>query len=450
MILPILLFCTAIADPSTWWDSYGDPVLTSLVQRALQQNLDVKSALARVAEARALTRQARSALAPSTNLNTSAQQLRGGFQNGIIRLPPSGTGGGPSLITPFETGLIAGNADMRWELSFWGPNAKLLDAARSDAVAQEESASEVRLIVAAEVARAYFELRGAEQQLDALRRNRARQADLLELTRQRAQAGLSPQLDVERQVSALAALEAEIPQFESQRQRQGNRLAVLLADRELAKGSLPAAPRPWVVPPVGDGVDSELLLRRPDVRAAQARILAAAARLKSAQSERYPRVFLTGLAGRQGTSVSGLSLGGGNFFGVGPQLVLPIFTGGRLRANIEANDARLDQARIAYEQEILAAFQEAEDAIAAYRAEQARLDRLSEASTAAQAALQMSEELYRAGVADFLGVLDAQRSVLELDQAIAQARTSALVQSVLLFKALAGGWPAGSIGRDRR
>ena len=184
MMLPILLLCTIVADPSTWWDTYGDPVLTNLVQRASQQNLDVKSALARVAESRALNRQAKSALAPSINLNASAQQLRGGYQNGIIRIPQPGTGGGPSLITPFETGLISASMDMRWELSFWGPNSKQLNAARSDAVAQEESANEVRLIVTAEVARAYFEYRGTEQQLEILHRNRARQAELLELTRQ--------------------------------------------------------------------------------------------------------------------------------------------------------------------------------------------------------------------------------------------------------------------------
>jgi len=443
MMLPILLLCTIVADPSTWWDTYGDPVLTNLVQRASQQNLDVKSALARVAESRALTRQAKSALAPSINLNASAQQLRGGYQNGIIRIPQPGTGGGPSLITPFETGLISASMDMRWELSFWGPNSKQLNAARSDAVAQEESANEVRLIVTAEVARAYFEYRGTEQQLEILHRNRARQAELLELTRQRARAGLSTQLDVDRQVSSLSTLEAEIPRMDSRRQFQLNRLAVLMADRDLVKGSLPAAPAQGAIPAVGDGIDSALLLRRPDVRAAQARILAATARLKAARSELYPRVFLTGLAGRQATSVTGLSLGSGNFFGFGPELVLPIFTGGRLRANIAASGARLDQAKIEYENEILAAFQEAEDAIAAYRAEQARLAKLGEASTAAHSALSLSQDVYRAGLADFLGVLDAERSVLELDQAIAEARTSALGQSVLLFKALAGGWPSG-------
>lgn len=443
-MLPILLLCTIVADPSTWWDTYGDPVLTNLVQRASQQNLDVKSALARVAESRALTRQAKSALAPSINLNAAAQQLRGGFRNGIIRIPQPGTGGGPSLITPFETGLISASSDMRWELNFWGPNSKQRNAARSDALAQEESANEVRLIVAAEVAGAYFDFRGAERQLEILRLNRARQADLLGLTRQRADAGLATQVDVARQSALLSSLEAEIPRLESRRQMQVNRLAVLVADRDLVKGTLPPAPAQWELPAVGDGIDSALLLRRPDVRAAQARILAATARLKAARSEQYPRVFLTGLAGRQATNVTGLSLGGGNFFGIGPQMVLPIFTGGRLRAEIDASDARLDQARFEFENELLAAFQEAEDAIAAYRAQQALLAKLADASAAAQSALTLSEDVYRAGLADFLGVLDAQRSVLELDQAIAEARTSALRQSVLLFKALAGGWPSGS------
>jgi NodT family efflux transporter outer membrane factor (OMF) lipoprotein len=441
-MLASLLICAALLDPAAWWQSYGDPVLTNLVQRALEVNLDVKKALARVAESRAVNRQAKSTLGPSIQLSASAQQLRGGFQNGVIRIPQPGEVGGASLITPFETSLISGGADMRWEISLWGPNSKLLDGARSEVRAQEESAQEVRLIVAAEVARAYFELRGAEQQLELLERHRLRQAEVLELTRRRAEAGLSPALDVDRQASALAALEAEIPRLESQRQIQLNRLAALLADRSLAQGGLPAAAGTWNVPPLGGGVDSALLLRRPDVRAAEARIAAAAARRKAARAELYPRVVLTGLSGRQSTNLSGLSLGSGNFFGIGPQLVLPVFTGGRLRANIEASEARLDQARIEYEQEILAAFQEAEDAIASYRAEQARLARLREASGSAESALRLSEDLYRAGLGDFLGVLDAQRSVLELEQAIALARTSALLQSVQLFKALAGGWPA--------
>lgn len=441
-MLRILFLCTLIADPSQWWDTYGDPVLTSLVKRAEQANLDIRKALARVTEARALAGQAKSALAPSIQWDAAAQQLRGGFQNGIIRIPQSGPGGSPSLISPFETGLLAGSAEMRWELSFWGPNSKLLNAASADTLAAEESANDVRLIVAAEVARAYFEWRGAEQQLAVLERNRERQADLLELTRQRAGAGLSTQLDVERQAAALAAVEAEIPRVQSLRRTQLHRLGVLLADRNFASQLPQGEPVQWMLPPLGSGVDSALLLRRPDVRAAQARILAAAARVRAAKSELYPRVMLTGLAGRQATNISGFSLGGGNFFGMGPQLVLPIFTGGRLRANIAASDARLEAARLEYEQELLAAFQEAEDAIAVYRAEQARLVKLSKAYTAAQSALVLSQDVYQAGLGDFLGVLDAQRNVLELDRAMAEARTAAMVQSVQLFKALAGGWSA--------
>jgi NodT family efflux transporter outer membrane factor (OMF) lipoprotein len=440
-MIELLLVCTLLADPSEWWENYGDPVLADLVKRATVSNLEVRKALARVAESRALAGQSRAALAPSVSFNASAQQLRGGFQNGIIRIPQSGPGGGPTLIAPFETGLLSTGGEMRWELSFWGPNARQLDAARADALAAEESADAVQLIVAAEVARAYFEWRGAHQQLEVLERNRRRQADLLELTRQRALAGLATQLDVERQASLLAALEAEMPRRESLRQIQLHRLAVLVGDRSLVDEPPADEFRPPAMPPVGGGIDSVLLLRRPDVRAAHARILAAAARLKAARSDLYPRVILTGLSGRQATNLSGLSLGGGNFFGIGPQLLLPIFTGGRLRANIAANDARLEAAELEYEQELLAAFQEAEDAIAAYRAEQARLARLGDASAAAHSALALARDLYQAGLGDFLGVLDAQRTVLELDQAIAETRTSALVQSAHLFKALAGGWP---------
>jgi outer membrane protein TolC len=165
------------------------------------------------------------------------------------------------------------------------------------------------------------------------------------------------------------------------------------------------------------------------------------ARRSAAKADLLPRVLLTGLAGRQGTSIAGLSLGAGNFFGVGPQLVLPVFTGGRLRAQVEAADARLEQARIEYERELLAAFLEAEDAVAGYRAQLARLAELERAHRASSTALELATELYRAGAGDYLSVLEAQRSVLDLELAMAEAQGAASVQSALLYKALAGGWP---------
>ncbi len=442
MMLASLLLCLLAADPAAWWDSYGDPALGALVRRALEQNHDIRLAAQRVAEARALEGGARAALLPAIHANSSAQRIRGGFQNGIIRITP---GAGPeartSLISPFETGLLASSFDAQWEASFWSGTAKRLSAARADAGAVRQSTEEIRLIVSAEVARAYFELRGFERQLEAARRNRETQADLLALTEERARAGLAPELDVSRQRAALASLDAAIEPLEWQRKLRLHRLAVLAGDAELPQRGLPAPAESLRLPPLGAGVDSALLERRPDVRAALMRIQAAAARSRAARADRFPRLLLTGLSGRQGTSVPGLSLGAGNFFGAGPQLVLPIFTGGRLQAEIRAAEARQQQAVIEHERILLAALMEAEDAIAGYRAQQARHESLLAARQDATTAMELARELYRAGAADYLNVLEAQRSVLELDLAVAEAESAAAVQSALLFKALAGAWP---------
>ena len=438
----LLLLCMMAADPDSWWVAYGDPVLDGLVKRALSNNLDIMAAAQSVEQARALTGETKSALQPSINLNAGAQRLRGGYQAGVVRVPQSGDSeNGRSFVAPFETGLVSASLDMQWEISFWSPNSKRLNASRADFQAQVEFQNEARLIVGAEVARNYFELRGIEDQLAVARHNLKNQAELLELIRIRSRAGLSTELDAERQSAVLASLDATIPMIELQRSLRMHRLAVLLADSTFSAQTLAPVWPKLRLPLLQSGIDSELLKRRPDVRAAHARIQAAAARVQQARSELYPRLLLTGLAGRQSTGFSGLSLGAGNFFNIGPQLVLPIFTGGKIRANIEANNARLEQEKIMYESELLAAFQEAEDAIAGYRLHQDRFVKLEEAVGRARTALALSEELYKAGLGDFLGVLDAEKSVLELELAMADSRASALVQSVLLYKALAGGWP---------
>ena len=440
MMWPLLVFCMLVAEPGGWWENYGDPTLDRLIKKALSSNLDIKTAAQRVEEARALAMESKSALKPAINLNAGAQQLRGGYQAGIVRIPQGAdAGSGRSFVAPFETGLISASLDMRWEVSFWGPNSKRVNASRADLEAQVELQIQAAIIVSAEVARNYFELRGIEDQLAVARRNLENQGELLELLRMRSRAGLSAELDAERQSAVLSSLDAAIPLLELQRSLRLNRLALLLADRGFC--AQPLAPAMLKLPPLQAGIDTELLKRRPDVRAAYARIQAAAARVKQARAELYPRLLLTGLAGRQSTSVSGLSLGAGNFYGIGPQLTLPMFSGGKIRANIEVSNARFEQAKIAYEAELLAAFQEAEDAIAAYRLQQERLRKLEDAAVPARTALALSQDLYKAGLGDFLGVLDAEKSLLELELAVAESRASAAVQSVLLFKALAGGWP---------
>ena len=202
-----------------------------------------------------------------------------------------------------------------------------------------------------------------------------------------------------------------------------------------------ASAAPLQAPQATAGLSAELLKRRPDVRAAEARIAAAMSRVKQARSDLYPKLTLNGLAGRQGTSVTGLSFGGGNFFNLGPQLQLPIFNYGRIRSQIAASDARLDQERTAYESEILTALEEASNALTSYQRQQEREVKLALAERSAQSLLDLSSDLQKAGLNDFLSVLDAQRSLLDAEFQRALARTQVLVESVALYKALAGGWP---------
>jgi NodT family efflux transporter outer membrane factor (OMF) lipoprotein len=442
LTLALAFVITASAASSdSWWTAYNDPELNRLVTQAQANNLDIRKAGQRLAEARALTGESRSKLLPTLNFNAGAQQLRGGFQQGVVRIPQGGVSGA-SFVSPFETSILQGGLDSRWELDFWGTNRAAVSAAQADVVAETELLRDVSITVSAEVARAYIEMRGFEERISIVTRSRDAQRELFDLTQTRAEAGLATQLDVERQATLLANTEASLDPLEAERIARVNRLAVLLGDRAVIEKIFAAATQARLeAPPLAAGISSELLRRRPDVRAAEARITAALARFKQARTDLYPKVVLTGSLGRQATTIGGLSLGGGNFFGIGPQLQLPIFTGGRIRSNIAVNDARAGQAKTTFEQELLAAFEEAENAIAAYRLQTRRAASLEASAAAASRSLDLAQDLHRAGLETFLTVLDAQRTLLDAQYQLAESRTATLAQSVLLYKALAGGWP---------
>ncbi|MBY0506500.1 MAG: efflux transporter outer membrane subunit [Bryobacteraceae bacterium] len=432
----ILLLATLSLAP--WWSAYGDKQLDALVERALAANLDVKSAEARIRESRALAGESRSKLLPAINLTSNAGRLRGGFQQGVARIPTMpGAAQSGSFVAPFDTAIYQGSLDMRWELDFWGANRAGRDAALADTVSSTEMREDMALIVSAEVVRAYVELRGLGERIAITERSRDAQKELLDLTTSRADAGLSSQLDVERQRALLENTEASLPPLEAERSIRRHHLAVLLGDRTapitIGDGALTA-------PALPAALDSELLKRRPDVRAAEVRINAAMLRLKQARTDLFPKIALSGLMGRQSTSLGGLSLGGGNFFNLAPQLQLPIFSGGRIRQQIAAQDARVEQARLEYQKEVLAAFEEAANALAGYQRQQERAQKLTAATESAARSLALSRELATAGLGDFLTVLDAQRTLLDAEFQKSAAATSALVESVTLHKALAGGW----------
>jgi multidrug efflux system outer membrane protein len=427
----LLLLCALAVDPANWWTVYQDPELNRLVETVAKRNLDLLTAAQRIAEARAALGQAGSKLAPDVNLAGGGQRLRGGFTQGIARIPsPSGQQPSGSFVAPFETGLLQGGLDMRWEMDLFGGNRAGRDAARADILTAQAQREDLLITVTAEAARVYLDLRGIEERLEITRRNITAQRELVALTEDRMRAGLASQLDVERQATLLAATEAAVPPLAAALAAQRHRLALLTEDAGYQVAAVPAP----AVPHVHGTYSSELLKRRPDVRAAEAR-------LRQARSDLYPKVTLNGLMGRQGTAIGNLSFGGGNFFNLGPQIQLPLFNAGRIRAGISAQQARVEQERLAYRQEIAAALEEAANALESAQRQQEREKKLTEAVEAAQRSLALAADLQRAGLSDFLAVLDAERTVLDTEYQRSTARTQALLESVALFKALAGGWP---------
>jgi NodT family efflux transporter outer membrane factor (OMF) lipoprotein len=208
-----------------------------------------------------------------------------------------------------------------------------------------------------------------------------------------------------------------------------------LLDELHAAGELPTVPQV-----IAAGLPSDLLARRPDVRRAQAEVTAAAARVGAARADLFPKFTIQGLTGRQGNSFSGLTLGAGNFFSIGPAIQLPIFTGGRIRANIAARNAALQEAAARYDGAMLTALEEVENALSAYAREEERSDKLAAAADAARTATDLARELYTRGLSDFLAVLDAQRAQYAAEDALAQSRTAIVTDAVALYKSLGGGW----------
>jgi NodT family efflux transporter outer membrane factor (OMF) lipoprotein len=426
---------TTAGVPAEWWRQFKDPLLDSLMERVAHTNLDVRTAGARVAEALALRGQAKSALFPSIDLTASSNHLRGGFNQGITRIP--GGPGSASLVSPFETSVVSAGFSMRWELDIFGGLRNEHRAAAADAEAAESNAADVQIVVRAELARNYIELRGFEEQAAVVQNDIEAERETLELVRVRADAGLASQLDVERQATQLATVQAILPDLHAETLRAAHRIAVLLGEEpgallaELDDG----APK-LAEPEIPVAVPSEVLKRRPDVRRAESQITAAYARAGAARAELFPKFVITGLSGRQSTDLSGITLGAGNFFSVGPGISLPIFNAGRIRMNIAANDARLEQAVHTYEAEILAAFEETENAFVSRDSAEAKRRELENGFEAAVRSVDLAQELYLRGLSDFLTVLDAQRQRFQIERELAASRTDVLRSTVALYKAL--------------
>ena len=409
-----------------WWHGFGDPVLDRLVADALAANLDLAQARARLREARARRGVAGAALAPSVDASLSGSRSRS-----------SGQSGSGSTRELYSAGF-----DASWELDVFGGLRRSVEAAQADLEASVESLSDTRVSLAAEVALNYIDLRTAEQRLAIAEESIASRGENHQIIRWRQQAGLVSELDLAQATTDLESTRAVLPPLRTAVTEAKNRLAVLLGRNPGELESLVHADRPI---PLAAGeivaaIPADTLRQRPDVRVAERRLAAQTARLGEAEAARYPSFRLSGSLGLEALELDALADRDANTRSLFGGITAPVFNAGRIAANIEIQDALVEQARLAYRAAVLAALEEVENALTAVANTDARRAKLAEAAAAARTTLAIAEYRYASGLADFLSVLDAQRTQLSLDEQLAGSTGELARAQVRLYKALGGGW----------
>ena len=429
------------AQTVAWWSSFNDPTLTALVQQSAAQNLDVKEAVLRIEEAQAQTAVVAGGLWPSVSANAgwSRQRLSTETPNGAIfglHFP----GLPPTLVNPYNQYQLGLGAS--WTLDLFGTERRSVEAANAQTQAAVEGAHAALLSMVSDVAATYIDLRGAQLRRTILQRSLATQRDLLQLTRDRRNAGLTSDLDVENAAAEVGTTQAEVPLADRQITVDINELSELMARApEALRAELERVqPVPPVPPVVPIGLPSDLARRRPDIRQAEANLHAATAQIGVAISNYFPQLTLTAEGGFQSEGLSQLVETASRFASFGPAIQLPIFEGGRLRATVRLQKVKAKEAAVAYAQTVLTALHQVEDALAAYGADQARRAALETAVTASRNARMLARERYQSGVASFIDVLDAERTEEQNELSLADATTSVSADLVQLYRALGGGW----------
>lgn len=411
---------------SDWWRHLGDPVLSDLIDEALRANLDVQSAQSRLREARARRLLAGAERAPSVTGSASASRSRG-----------SEDSSGGRVANQFGAGI-----DASWEPDLFGGIGRGIEAAQADEEKVRANLVATHVSLAAEVALNYVQARAYQGRLAIARGNLATQAETLQITEWRAQAGLTTGLDVEQARASLEQTRAQIPSLETGLAETRNRLAGLLGK---APGALDARlDAPGVIPDVPDavvvGIPADTLHQRPDVRAAERAVAAETARLGVAEANRYPSFTLTGSLGldalKAGDLLSGDALAGSLLARVAGTL----FDAGRLNQKVEIQDAVREQALIAYRSSVLTALEEVENALVALANSRQRQAMLRDAARAAGNAERLARQQYQAGLVDFQTVLSTQRSLLSVQDSLKSSEADTATALIRLYKALGGGW----------
>jgi hypothetical protein len=448
----------AQADPA-WWKIFADPQLDALEQRVAGANLDIRAATIRIAESRAQLGIAESARMPTLNGSASYTRQQAS-NNGFFSLANAATGRSQTAASGASgatTGGIAsrglkpfdiwqGGFDASWEADLWGRVSRSIESAAALEEAAREARNDALLSSLAEVARDYIQLRGAQAQLKIAQDNVKTARESLSLTRQRAEGGVTTDLDVANASAQLRTTLSQIPSLEAQEAQWINALSLLLGQ---PPGTLRAElqtpkPVPPVPPKVPVGLPSELARRRPDIRMAEANLHAATASIGVAEASFYPSLRLTGSIGLQSLQVNRAFDLASTQYAVGPGLTIPLFEGGQLRAALRLRKAAEQEAAVTYQKTVLSAWHDVDNALTAYRTQQARREELAAAEADSHRALTIAQSRYQQGVADFLTVLDAQRNLLATQQQLADSTTAVSADLVALYKALGGGWETGA------
>jgi NodT family efflux transporter outer membrane factor (OMF) lipoprotein len=411
---------------ANWWMTLRDADLSDLMERAVAGNPDLKRALARIREARARRGIAQAGFFPAIDATGSATVSRGSEDIG----------------TGERREFYAVGFDASWEIDIFGGVRRSVEAAQRDLEASQADYEDVLVSLLSEVALNYVEARTLQAQLQVAEENLQTQLETLQLTEWRFEAGLVSALDVEQARSNVENTRASLPRLRTGIEEAKNRLALLIGgfpgavEKQFSqRKAIPETPLEVAV-----GVPAETLRRRPDIRRAERQLAAQTARVGVATADLYPRLFLPGSIGLEALATHHLFASSSRAWSLVSSVTWPVFRGGSIRQNIEAQNALQEQALQQYEATILAALEEVENALVAYAEEQERRQALAEATASARRAAELARDQYASGLIDFQSVLDSERSLLSAQDQFAQSQGQVTLNLISLYKSLGGGW----------
>ncbi|MGV1822380.1 efflux transporter outer membrane subunit [Agrobacterium tumefaciens] len=409
-----------------WWKQLGDPMLDQLVADAVEGNLDVAAAKAKIREARAATKEDAGSLFPTLSAASAVDRLRN-----------SSSSADASVSSQYQAGF-----DASWELDLFGGNKRALEAAKYAEDASQAQLRDTLVTLVGDVASYYVQARAYQELIDLGERSARSQRQTATLTRQQQQGGEASVVDVVKAEAQTAAIEADIPSYRIEYAKSVHRLGVLLGRAPLSleailarKGKIPLPPKAQSI-----GIPGDLLANRPDIRVAERQLAESTAGIGRAEANRYPSISLTGSIDSSATSFGDLGRNSTISWSLGPSINIPIFQGGRLRAAVDVAKAQRDQSFLEYQETVLSALEDVQNAIVSLNQSRLRRSKLTLSAAGYREAVKFSREIQNLGSGDLFAVLDAEKTLYSVEEDLIETKLDVARYYIALNKALGGGW----------